>query len=100
MNSKFHKVIINQQGEYKFVPIEIFKNKRNKISDIFNISWTTFKKLKLRKTNCPICFSKFKKLDAISITVCNHIFHTNCLLKWGTISETCPICRKNIPIIN
>jgi hypothetical protein len=51
----------------------------------------------LSKSNlldCSICLMKID-YDNIIITLdCNHIFHSNCLKKWG--KNSCPYCRANI----
>lgn len=51
---------------------------------------------------CCICFEKIYNKN-VSITECNHLFHTSCLLKYN--NKKCPICRQslyeeNINIIN
>ena len=53
--------------------------------------------------DCSICLQPNNKID-ISITKCNHKFHTSCLLKWRcNNSQLCPFCRtvlvnkENIP---
>lgn len=42
---------------------------------------------------CSICLDELKNeiCKNISITICNHVYHTSCLLKWKNIN--CPICR-------
>ena len=42
---------------------------------------------------CPICFEKIENNINISVSICQHKFHTNCLLLCGSI---CPICRTNL----
>lgn len=42
--------------------------------------------------DCPICYEKIADIN-VCITVCKHKFHTNCLIRCGSI---CPICRTNI----
>lgn len=52
---------------------------------------------KLQCEECSICLECFTDRN-ISITECNHTFHTKCLLKSGGI---CPLCRNNlIPVEN
>lgn len=41
--------------------------------------------------DCPICLENIDDVD-ISITNCNHYFHTSCLLK--IIKNECPLCKK------
>ncbi len=31
-------------------------------------------------------------------TPCNHLFHSDCLKAWMEIKNTCPECRRNLPI--
>lgn len=44
--------------------------------------------------NCTICMEKIKKNKRE--TICNHLFHSNCLEKWLTIGNTCPLCRTEL----
>jgi hypothetical protein len=40
---------------------------------------------------CCICFERIDYKN-VSITECNHSFHTSCLLKYN--NKKCPICRQ------
>ena len=41
---------------------------------------------------CPVCLEKMdQNADAILTILCNHSFHSFCLINWG--DQTCPICR-------
>jgi hypothetical protein len=42
---------------------------------------------------CPICMDCMDNNINISITVCGHKFHSNCLLLCGA---KCPMCRNNL----
>ena len=42
--------------------------------------------------DCPICYEKISDVN-VCVTVCKHKFHTNCLMRCGSI---CPICRTYI----
>jgi len=44
-------------------------------------------------SDCTICLSKL--YDPCFLN-CNHSFHTNCLNKWLSYNNTCPICRQPI----
>jgi hypothetical protein len=44
--------------------------------------------------SCSICINDFEKDDMISITNCNHIFHTDCIKEWGKYKPDCAICRE------
>lgn len=43
--------------------------------------------------DCSICYEKLHDDINISISICKHKFHTNCILLCGS---KCPICRTNI----
>lgn len=42
---------------------------------------------------CCICFERIDYKN-VSITECNHSFHTSCLLKYN--NKKCPICRQSL----
>ena len=47
---------------------------------------------------CGICFNPILKYSSNQFTTsCEHKFHRDCLLRWLRISNTCPICRNDIP---
>ena len=49
--------------------------------------------------NCIICSDDFDKDSIISITNCNHIYHTDCIKEWAkhkSENPDCPICRKKL----
>ena len=43
--------------------------------------------------NCPVCYEIISNINDISITVCNHKFHTRCVLRCNGV---CPLCRTNL----
>jgi hypothetical protein len=45
------------------------------------------------KSECCICLGEILNKN-ISITECNHSFHTSCLLKYN--NKKCPICRQSL----
>ncbi|GLI59895.1 hypothetical protein VaNZ11_001933 [Volvox africanus] len=41
---------------------------------------------------CPVCLERLDEhVSGIVTTVCNHMFHSECLQKWA--DTTCPVCR-------
>lgn len=41
---------------------------------------------------CPVCLERLDvHISGIITTVCNHVFHSDCLQRWGDTS--CPVCR-------
>lgn len=45
------------------------------------------------QTECPICYEIIDDHVNVSISLCKHKFHTNCLLLCGS---KCPLCRANL----
>lgn len=46
---------------------------------------------------CRICFDEIDLAQEI-ITKCAHHFHIDCLNKWLTTKNTCPLCRTTGPL--
>ncbi len=42
--------------------------------------------------DCPICMMELNTIN-FCVTICNHKFHTSCLLK---SNGTCPLCRNHL----
>ena len=41
---------------------------------------------------CAVCLERMdESVDGVLTILCNHTFHTECLVKWADL--TCPICR-------
>ena len=48
---------------------------------------------------CPTCLNPFLLNCDISATLCGHVFHTNCIVKWLQMgNKTCPQCREECSI--
>lgn len=46
---------------------------------------------------CGICISQFRDGQRASMgSLCQHIFHENCLGQWLARSRTCPLCRISL----
>jgi hypothetical protein len=43
---------------------------------------------------CAICQSVMSEDANISITCCNHKFHSKCILRWSARHNSCPCCRE------
>lgn len=44
------------------------------------------------ESGCPICFESFEPDEVIRALNCSHTFHPECIDKWFTKSNRCPIC--------
>ena len=47
-------------------------------------------------SKCPICYKNFLE-DKMIQTDCNHSFCIECITKWLSKNNTCPLCRSHIP---
>lgn len=45
---------------------------------------------------CTICTVEYEKDCMVSITKCNHIFHTDCIKEWAKYKQICPMCRTEL----
>jgi len=45
---------------------------------------------------CVICYCQSSERKIFEQTKCNHYFHKDCINRWKSISESCPICRQSI----
>lgn len=43
---------------------------------------------------CPICYNALAFFDVISELTCKHKFHNDCIIKWISKNNSCPLCRK------
>jgi hypothetical protein len=48
---------------------------------------------------CAICLNDLTEGDSCRQLPCDHIFHTDCIDQWFTLSVACPMCKRNIRAI-
>jgi len=53
-----------------------------------------------KQYDCSICKSGFMIEEDITILLCNHILHTDCISEWVKYKSDCPVCRAQIPTID
>jgi E3 ubiquitin-protein ligase RNF181 len=52
---------------------------------------------------CPVCIKEFEKIenseerDAIKLPKCGHTFHCSCMKQWLEVTNSCPLCRDELP---
>ena len=52
----------------------------------------------IESANCTICQNDdCNPAPLMTTTVCNHTFHKICLDNWLKVSNTCPMCRADLP---
>ncbi len=45
---------------------------------------------------CSICLSDYDKESIVSTTICNHLFHHDCIKEWSHYKDSCPVCREKL----
>lgn len=54
-------------------------------------------------TECVICCNPFithnEHIPDYFITECKHEFHYSCIKQWLKYKESCPLCRRHVPMI-
>ncbi|MBO9481659.1 ankyrin repeat domain-containing protein [Salinisphaera sp. G21_0] len=50
---------------------------------------------------CSVCLEDISGSRRVSVSICNHHYHTSCIKKWLKISKkaNCPLCRRDLFII-
>uniref|UniRef100_A0A0B8RQC8 E3 ubiquitin-protein ligase RNF181 n=1 Tax=Philothamnus irregularis TaxID=1899461 RepID=A0A0B8RQC8_9SAUR len=46
---------------------------------------------------CPVCLLEFEAEEAARKMPCQHLFHAGCLLPWLGKTNSCPLCRHELP---
>ena len=47
---------------------------------------------------CPICVENMLDEECIYLP-CGHFFHSGCIQRWLDVSNSCPICRYQLPSV-
>ncbi|KAI5939803.1 E3 ubiquitin-protein ligase RNF181 [Manis javanica] len=46
---------------------------------------------------CPVCLLEFEEEKTAIEMPCHHLFHSNCILPWLSKTNSCPLCRHELP---
>ncbi|XP_060106788.1 E3 ubiquitin-protein ligase RNF181 [Heteronotia binoei] len=46
---------------------------------------------------CPICLLEFEEDEVVRKMPCEHFFHKDCILPWLGKTNSCPLCRYELP---
>lgn len=93
---------LNNEDEYQRAVDESLRANQEeglqKTNRVINISSQRYNSLcdeiRVENKECSICMVEYDLEDMISITNCNHIFHTDCIKEWGRYNAVCAMCRE------
>ncbi|EZA49733.1 hypothetical protein DMN91_007710 [Ooceraea biroi] len=46
---------------------------------------------------CPVCLKEFEVDDKAKLMPCQHVFHQECIIPWLQKTNSCPLCRYELP---
>jgi hypothetical protein len=49
---------------------------------------------------CSVCLTQMAQGEQAMRTPCDHLFHSDCLLRWMDVQMVCPVCRRVLPGID
>ncbi|MBN3300189.1 E3 ubiquitin-protein ligase RNF181 [Amia ocellicauda] len=49
---------------------------------------------------CPVCLLEFEEDETVRKMPCEHLFHSGCILPWLGKTNSCPLCRLELPTDN
>jgi len=99
-NELFADTLLNNNRSYERILQESFETqpeieKTDHIIEVESYKYSEIKD-KIDDKDCCICLSDFDDDCEVSILLCNHILHKDCMIEWGKYKQSCPVCREEV----
>jgi hypothetical protein len=49
---------------------------------------------------CPICTDPLLASAPVRRLPCSHLYHSDCIVTWLSLRNSCPVCRGSIPMFH